>query len=250
MEILVTLGIGAAGGIIVLVFEHLYLSIKERRAHARDRLISFPHNQRVLDDAIFTHLSHGASIELMKTTLGTPNKVGQYDSPVFATSRWGDKSDPETEKRAQAIEEGLGVATHTYLYNFKNADVKITSKDNVTVDSLTVISNDGSIRLGSLLFPWNEDESLKFGQIRVNEQMVEDCRAEFIQTRWDNQFVLSLYVGSPTYDFVTYFGYRDPEKAVDFNRDDPKSFVGGIIDGVCLSQDDADVYYIYFSELR
>jgi hypothetical protein len=187
----------------------------------------------------------------MKATLGTPHKTSHYDDPIFMESHFG----PFTDDNGNEIprpdwEEGSGVKTNSYLYMFKNATVKVTSKDNETIDSLTVVCDDSSLDFSNLVCYWKDvSDKDKFGELKVTKEMVGSCRLEHLQTRWDNVLVLSSYLGSPTYDYETYFAYPDLDKEKP-DKDNPESFIGGTIFGVCLSVSDTDAYYVYFQELR
>ena len=81
---------GIASGLIVaaavLVAEFVIRRNEKLREKNEALRIRFPNPERTIDMEIFSHLSHGKSIELMKFTLGTPDTYSKFDNPIFDTS--------------------------------------------------------------------------------------------------------------------------------------------------------------------
>lgn len=240
---LTTILIGAAGGAIVLILEQLYLYLKETRTTKKQKLIKFPNEERFIDENIFYHLSPGNSIDLMKNILGPPNKVFKDYGKLF-------ESEFEDEN---LTEESDSKYTTAFIYSFKNAVVKITSKNKENIDSLTVIAKDNSILIPELMMIVENDDLAKrkdkFNETKVTNEMVEMCRPEYIQTRWDSSFVLSFYTGPPFYTYYTYFGDVDYKDDVEYSKNHPMNFINGTINGICISTNEEDIYYIYGYEL-
>lgn len=236
-----------AAGIILFIAESYRRHRWRLRESRESRKIKFPNAQRRIDNSIFTSLSHGSTIELMKSALGTPDRYSQWDDPVFLQSGFN----PESDEMPEGYDEGRGLKTHSYLYSFANANVKITSQDNLTIDSLTVLPTEAGFSFSGLRFHWGEEDgdTLIFGETTVPQEMAEDCRAEYLTTRWDRCLVLSGYLASPTYDYETYFCFKSPGIS-EADLKDPSTFVGATIEGVCLSSEDTKVFYIYTQELR
>jgi len=180
-------------------------------------------------DDIFHHLGPGNTIDLMKDMFGVANKYRRGDSPVF--------SEDEVE-------------THTYLYVFKNAYVKVTSKDNENIDSLTVLCTDDSISIEPYLAV-PEEIAGRLGEIMVSPVLIKsDCKHTFLQTRWDAIFALGIYTGNPLYLHYTFFGPAH-EASFEYRKsEDPNLFVGATINGICISESDESAYFIYLYELR
>jgi hypothetical protein len=244
-EILIGFLFSAMSGFGVWLIQQIILNRKEKKYNEQKKIVKFHNEERVIDESIFTALSPGASVELMRSVLGTPNTISKYDSPIFTKSYWSIEEDVN-----ESDDETGETKTNSFLYRFKNATVKLTSKDNENIDSLTVLVDDTSISFDGLIFPWSNDEQQeKFWKTKVTKEMVEECESEFIQTMRDRSFVLSLNVGSPLYRSYTYFGFvLDDEK--DMVADNPESFIGGLITGVCISDQSKHCYYIYDYELR
>src|SRR5688572_12153516 len=122
--------IGAAGGLIagaiLLLVEYLIRKREKRGEIAQQQVVKFANEERLITGSIFSYLGPRSSIELMKTELGPPNKKGRQLEGLFP---------PYIEPECKPEESTV------YLYFFKNADVKIISKDDETIDSLTVIPN-------------------------------------------------------------------------------------------------------------
>lgn len=245
---------GAVGGLIALAVEHTYLAIRDRQTRNKKLIISFPNNDRRITESIFTELSPGASIELMRSVLGTPNKTFQDLGRLSLTSGYNedgayhDVPEPEVP---QGEEEPY---TNSYLYVFKNAWVKVTSKDKETVDSLTVLTKDNSLSMDSLLLPEGIEEDARFGVTKVTKEWIMGCNYEFLLTRRDRSFAISHFFGSPLYRHYTFFGSplfneEREEKESSGNECSAEYFIGGIIEGVCISSEASNIYYIYDYEL-
>jgi len=174
-------------------------------------------------------LNPGANIELMRELLGTPIKYNKIDFPIF---------------------KEVEVSTNSYLYSFENALLKITSKDNICIDSLTVLAHDNSIELDSIAFdsPTNE---YKLNKAKVSKDILERLsNHDYIQTRIDSSFALQIYIPNPLYKSFTYFGPSIEKGFSYFEKKDPDIFANEVITGFCISNDSEDVYYIYEMELR
>lgn len=216
----------------------------EREKQIKESLrVKSKNSQRTIDSEIFYFLSPGKSIESMKDILGVANVISNEDYPVF---------EDEFINPRQVIEDSkieVENKTNSYLYLFKNASVKVTSKNNKSVDSLTVINYDEDLDFEYLLFSWGNDENGRFGKTKVSKDMVENCdRHTLIQTRIDNSFVLTFNTPAPTYFTYTYFGFCYKHSSY-HKEQNPIEFINSFIDGVCISKSENDIYYIYDSEM-
>lgn len=238
---------GIIGGVIVLAAEQVYLHFRERSKENRQKLIVFPNDERILPESVFHQLSPGSSVELMKTVLGTPNKTYKDYEPVFR--------DVEYDETGEPIEPEYDESkfTHAYFYNFKNAYLKVTSKDKETIDSLAVEVKEGVLATGDLPLGWGDGENdspvCVLGESKVNQDLVEFCRAEYSQSRYESIFVLSLYTGASLYTHYTYFGTPDFQKDVEVSKDNPNSFIGSTISGICLHSMENECYIIGYADL-
>src|SRR5687767_3572092 len=112
--------IGVAAGVIasgiILLVELLIRRRERKREIADQRLVKFTNEERRITSSIFSFLGPRSSVELMKAELGPPNKKLTDSGGLFL----------KTSQFSQ---------TNSYMYFFKNCEVKITSKDNETIDS-------------------------------------------------------------------------------------------------------------------
>jgi hypothetical protein len=167
----------------------------------------------------------------MREMLGAPNKFSRSDSPVFGSHP------PE------------GVPTNSYLYRFKNADIKLTSKDNEKIDTITVMSRDDSVSLDGLPL-WDMPEGATLVDVTVTKELLEAVGdSEMLKTRFDSSFALAFYSGAPMYDDSTLFGFSGKYMEYEGTKD-PAVFLGDVIDGICVSYSPEESYFIYESELR
>lgn len=246
---------GIIGGAIVLTVEQIYLYLKEKRKDQQQRLITFPNIKRIIDSNIFDRLSPGRSVELMKTALGTPDKTYQDSDPIFTDYREEEESlmvyEFENEADRARYEENK-FKTTVYFYDFENAQVKITSKDREVINSLAVEVKEGTLDASCLPFGWmtdeDEGENLILGQTKVTKELVGMSRSERVLSRYDNTFVLSVYTAAPLYTHYTYFGFPESHKGTGTSKDNPESFVGSIITGVCIHRSEHDSYIILGSD--
>jgi hypothetical protein len=260
MDIFTALFIGAGGAVIALVFEQLYLHFKEKQKENRQKLITFPNDERKIPESVFQKLSPGSSIELMKYALGTPNKIYKDYEPVFTKYRFegdDDESDEdinENEEVALSDEESLmepeeNKFTYAYFYEFKNAYLKVTSKDRETIDSLAVEVKEGKLTTGDLPLGWGENEDdpvCILGSSKVSQDLIDVCRPETIQSRFDYIFVLSLYTGAPLYTYYTYFGIPEGASA---DKKHPERFIDSTITGICLHSEELECHIITSADL-
>ena len=252
MEVLITLSIGAAGGIIALVAEHIYLYFRDKRIRNRQRLITFPNTERIIDQTIFERLSPGHSIELMKAALGTPDKTYQDSEPIFQEYREEEEGlmvyEFESEEDKEKYEANK-FKTTVYFYTLKNAQVKITSKNRETIDSLAVEVKEAILDVSDFPFGWvtsaeKDSGDLILGETKVTKELVESSRLEYLFSRFENIIILSVYTAAPLYTHYTYFGYPDYQGHLEVSKDMPETFVGGTITGICLHQDEYECYVI------
>ena len=220
IELLSSVLSGFTAGFTVLVLEQIYIWYKEKRL-AAERLIvkATPLNKRISQQAL-NRLRPGTSIDNMRSMLGAPVVSQREVFPIFTE---------HTLKK------------YSYLYFFSNADIKITTFDNETIDSLTIIFKDeidGGI--GFTLFPFQEKESSNVDQLKLDEDFNLD-RYEHIKTRVDNATALQTYVPNPLHSYYTVFVH---------NTDNPLNFSDHVIEGICISSKKDDVYYIYDMERR
>ena len=225
-EILIALLSSILGGVVVWIVQQIYLNRRENKRLASEKIIKHEHRDRVITDDIFIDLAPRKSIALMKELLGAPKIYSRVDFPVF--------SDDERQ-------------THSYIYLFSNGMVKITSIDDETIDTLTVFG-DSSLSVEGLFFPC-EAKSYKFEEVNVCAELIEEGEVTSLHTMRDSSFAIKYTVGPPIALSITCFGHSD--KVWEYRKlQDSRRFIGEAIEGVCVSQQGEDAFFIYDSELR
>lgn len=221
------------GGFVVLATEQIVSILKERRKTRQGRVVRDPNAEKLVSQNLYHELSPGKTIELMKQMLGVPNNYSRLDFPVF--------SEAEAETNPQAEE------THSYLYLFKNAFVKITSRDNETISTLTVLPLEDSFPMSSLLLP-DDVTAQRFRDFTVTPQLVEhEWNHTYISTLRDSAFAIEFLTGAPTHLHYVFFGYGGSKEQYE-NAKSPKVLIGQKINGLCISSTE-EAYYIYDNEL-
>ena len=229
---------GVIAGLTVWLVQQSYLNRREKLKEQSQKLIKSGNSSKVVTDDIFQDFGSGTSIEHMKSSLGTPNKQRKTDSSVFLE-----------EKK---------VKTNSYFYIFANAYLKITSKDNETINTLTVFCVDGSLSFEGFCLPCKFD-SYKLGEAKVPLGLIQDPPGDFrietnlnhtyIQNRFDSSFAIEFYTGAPLYKHYTFFGTGIDKRSDYLETKNPKLFVGETIDGICISSSVEEVYFIYENEI-
>jgi len=220
---------GTFGGLIVWALQQWYLNRKENKKSNEDKIVKPKNLERVITNSIISDLRPGTNIELMRELLGVPTKQSNSDWPIFK----------EEEK-----------ATNSYLYILKNAYIKITSEDNKTIDSFTLFPHDNSFKMDEFVFPCNTNGN-GLNEMKVCKKLIESSTNHtFIHTRIDASFAIELYIPNPLYQNYTYFGFG-PENAFEYLKSkDPNLFIGGTVNGVCISNSEGNAYFIYCMETR
>lgn len=221
---------GAVGGLIVLgVQEIISLYRVQKKSNSEKLITPKRYTHKHITNDVLQELSPGSNLELMRELLGTPIKYNKTDYPVFQ------------EKK---------IATNSYLFSFKNALLKITSKDNISIDSVTVIAHDCSIELDKIAFNSPNNE-YRLNKARIDQTIIDHLtNHDFIKTRIDASFALQFYIPNPLYKSFTYFG-TSIEKGFTYLEDkNPSNFTNEIISGFCISNDSEDTYFIYDMEIR
>jgi hypothetical protein len=220
---------GAIGGLIVLGIQEIIAVYRGKRKNKSEKTVKSWSTDKIITTSVIFDLSPGANIELMRELLGIPLKYKKSDWPIFRE---------------------IEVQTNSYLYSFQNAYLKITSKDNISIDSITVVAFDSSIELDSITFLSDEND-YRLNKAKVNQEILSHITAhDFIHTRMDASFALQHYIPNPVYKSYTYFG-GCLEKGFEYHEHkDPNIFLDEKITGVCISESSEDIYFIYDMELR
>jgi hypothetical protein len=225
--VIANLLIGAAGGIIagaiLLSVEYLLRHRERKRDRAEQRLVRFVNQERRVTETIFNYLGPGSSIELMKSELGPPNRTVKEPTGLF---------------RDDMSDNGI----NSYVYLFKNALVKIASKDGKTINNLTVLANDTDIAFNNLFFVNPDAEPQYLAVATLTREMLEDCRVEDFEGCRDAFAAAQKAVDNPFYVHITYF-CESPGKG-DISKN-PELLVGSVIHGICLSAEAETANYVF-----
>ncbi|MDQ3635746.1 MAG: hypothetical protein M3405_14735 [Acidobacteriota bacterium] len=187
MELLIIgAAIGAGFSGILLIARQIYLNWREKKKDKAKLLIKPLNSNRRIDSSIFEFLTPGNSIEAMRASLGVPNKKKQEEGAVHESTVTAGK-------------------TNSYLYLFENAWVKVTSKDDVSIDSLTVQSDEQKSKLnfGYFMVPFDFSEKTKWllGRAKLSEEVVNNCSLDILKGRHDFSFAVTFQTGNPVYYF-------------------------------------------------
>ena len=218
---------GAVGGLIVWLLQQLYLNRREKNKEKQGNIIRAKHLDKIITSKILYSLKPGNTIELMKEQLGVPTKFSKFDFPVFS----------ESEKK-----------TNSYLYFLKNAYLKITSEDNISIDSITIFPYDNSIILDDIGFLCNEGLN-KLNEIKLCRELLENViNHKFIRTMKDCCVAVEYFIPNPLYMNYTYFSYGNQDLGNYDETNDPKCLENSVVNGVCISNSTENSYFIYQME--
>ena len=226
-DVLIALVSSVMAGLVVWIVQQAYVNRREKRKEEALKTIRSSNENKSIPDSIFYTLGPGRSIALMRDMLGVPDIIRRLDFPMFSEDE---------------------VNTHSYQYRFKNAFLKITSKDNESIDSITVTQADPSLSIDVLLLSEGVGPT-KFGDLKVWPALAEGTwNHRYVTTLRDSFFALEELTGAPIHHHYTFFGYSDRSNEYEKNND-PKVFIDAKIEGVCVSASSDDVYYIYDYEM-
>jgi hypothetical protein len=224
---------GLIGGLVVWGIQQWYSNRKERLTQDKLNVVASLNSKKIVTATIIDDLKPGRNLNIVNEMLGQPVKELKSDESVFS---------------------GDTIFTNSYLYIVKNACIKITSKDNLCIDSLTVFPNDTSFVLKNIPNPMDASK-VTLNQTKVANLADKEWDHTVIVARHDETFALRTYIANPLYQTYTYFGYFGGDKFmgnwIEYKQsNNPSLFTGGTLTGICVSNDQDDAFYIYSYELR
>jgi hypothetical protein len=225
MDIILNFISAIIGGILVWVIQQNY---QNRRENKKLNFIKLNQTEKVIDPEIINTLKPEMHIDLMREHLGNPLKIFKEDSPVFNETT---------------------VQTNSFLYSFKNANIKITSKNNQSIDTITVFPNDNTFDIGNYTEHLNLNSN-KLNKARVNSELISNSEHTFLAARHDYTFAFNYAIPNPLYLKITLFGSSSNDFHEYFEKKNSALFLNGLITGICVSDYDEEAYYIYQYELR
>ncbi|TSB23720.1 hypothetical protein FOR85_04380 [Psychrobacter sp. YGAH215] len=184
------------------------------------------HDKKLLTNDIINAISPERNYDKVKELLGIPDKTIE-DHSVF--------EDDDIRKDDKQITSDL--------YFLKNAYLKVTTLDKVSIYSLTVFGYGSDISLPDIHYIGEISRNESSVAI-VDEEMLNGARFASIRTMRDSAAAIQHRIGPPFYKCLTYFvhGYIDDDE--DYN-----SLIGREIIGFCISDGDMS-FYIYDYEMR
>lgn len=218
---------GIIGGLTVLLFQR-YWDFNDRKKQdaknflekqleqERNKIIDPTRNIKFVDTNIVNSLLPGTSIVKMKDILGTPE---YYRKEIM---------DRDTENFIQ---------TNVYNYNFLNGEILITSKNDTSIDSITIQSSLDDNHPIKLIYPFNEHATGFLGEVYITEGILSSYVSSFSQiTARDAYFGIESYFGNiGKYYNYTFFA-SDIEKIREYEKNkDFKIFLNSVIYSFCIS---------------
>ena len=221
---------GLIGGIIVLILERIMNKIEKSNDLKKGKIPTNANTNIILTNDIIDSISPGRNYLKGKELLGIPDK--SYDDfSIFE----------------EDINNENNVVFKSDLYFLKNAHLKITTKDEKTIDSVTVFAYEKSIEIPEILFLC-DNRSPKIGEAKICENITEYAINQIpVHAIRDLAYAIQNYSGAPFYTYITYFCFDDV--TTNFSTNNEKDFIGKLIEGFCLSRS-SDAFYIYDYELR
>lgn len=197
----------------------------------KNRISQFFNTQKDFENEnlndLFWDLRPGASIDLMKNKLGVSDKISDRDFSIF---------------------DDVEVNTYSYLYLKENFTIKITSKNNLSIDSITIFPNN-NFNFDLNFFPFAFD--LENGHPLVSQELLDSSnRKTTILNRLDRSFAISLYIIHPIQYNFTFFGFICKTDINLNDVDNNNVYLSEIIEGICMSYNESDVFFIHEEELR
>ncbi|AHJ97635.1 hypothetical protein Hsw_2040 [Hymenobacter swuensis DY53] len=239
---------GLIGGLLVWLLQQTYLNYRENKKKKetiaerakeleKQKTITLQNTDKVITGEAIWRLKPGSSVELMRHILGIPLKYSDNEQSIFDTF-----SDELVEASKKY---------YSYLYLFKNANIKICTQDNMTIDAITICAINEPVTVPTLNYALDEEIGTdNLAEAKVNQTLIDKCQKhEYISTRIDSSFALQLWIPNPIYLSYTYFGHA-PDVSIEYAESkDPSLFLDKEIWGLCLSNNN-DAFFIFDIETR
>ena len=210
---------GFVSGVIV----GLVLYFLQRRIERRDIInIDFKKLKKRLPLDVLDHVRPGMGLEKVLETLGSADFYFEEVNNFFERN-----FNPRK--------------THSYLFKFLNAHLRVTSNDKSVVDTVTVfvIGNNSKEYRIKLPFLLQNGKNGYLGNTRLTQEFLENINDHFLfRSMRERLFGVEIYAGFGTgYMSYTYFGNFVSNVNGYQNDERPEYFLGEIIDGVCISRE-------------
>lgn len=226
---IVSIGFGflAGSGLIALMLDKWYDHRKARKDEEEKKILTNPNSEKILTDNLVKTFSPERNYKKVKEILGEPDKM--YDDfSIFE----GNDYNHTNSKQFQSD-----------LYFLKNAILKITTYDKISICSITVFPLDDFIEIPYYDF-FSEGNSTNESYSKISKEFIDaHARVTDVRTIREWGFAIQTSIGPPFYKYLTLFSYSGD------SNDEIENCIGMPIDGFCLS-DDEYAFYIYEYEQR
>jgi hypothetical protein len=214
---------GGISGVVSGAVVGLALYLLQRRIENNDRVnVDLNQLKRRLPSDVLAHIKPGVSWSKVRETLGEPDYTTDSEYSEFMDDDSG------------------AITTNSYLYNFLNANLKITTTDNVAIDSVSVFitGNEKKKYNIQLPFPLDNGQPGLIGEVKLDANLIEHMKHHMLySTAREMTWGIETYAGWATnYLSYSYFGYFAGESEPYRQRKDANLFLGETIDGVCISR--------------
>jgi hypothetical protein len=234
-EFIISFVSGTLGGLLVLLTQKILDKRDKSKQDEASKVVNPQKHLRQIQADFLRFVTVGLSIDKMKEYLGVPDNISDRTLTYFTDS---DEGGP------------VEILINSYFYRFTNATVEIISKNNVSIDAISVFNHGGSepaIEVNTFY-----GEPVFIGKSTFDEELVSDPVHSFYHTNVRERFLgVEQYYGR----LGGYFHYSffatdyDVELRIDQqfqDTKDPRLFIGQTICGCCISN--RETYAPYISE--
>lgn len=218
---------GVIGGMVVLLIQRFLDNVKQEKENNEKKSLINPNSKRLLTNDLITTFSPEKNYKKVKEILGEPDKTYK-DFSIF-------------EEHHQ--EDNTKIEYKSDLYVLENGVLKITTHDQVSINSITVFPYDNFIEIPYFEF-FTSQNKINIGNAKIDEEFINYHHNKIeIRTIRESAFAIQTYTGAPHYRQLTIFTYfPNLENGIE-------KFIGNNIEGFCLSHD-RSAFYIYEYEQR
>lgn len=220
-ELIISLVSGIVGGLIVLVFQKIWDRKEKRIEQNRSSIINPSKNRKRLPKDILLHLEPGISIEKSREILGVPDNI---------------ESCKLSEREDDSNSESLIV--WIYFYDFKNAGLKLTSRDKLSIDSVSIfVKQDQQPKIEVFVNKFEQLGKALLGVTKLDQDISEYVKECYnLSTPREGLFGIKTYFGrfGNFMDYV-FFCYGDSRTSHFVETPDVKTLIGQPIIGFCVS---------------
>lgn len=204
--------------------------LEAHRTKKQKKIIEDKTEFKIITADIVKKIMPGCTIEKMKSMLGEELIYRNEDFPIF--------KDYDSNN------------TSSYIYVLKDVVLKITSKDKINIDSLTIklkYKSKQKIDLSSIFL---DVIKVILGKSLITNHILDLIQSHVdICTMKDKSAALQFNIPNPLYKSFSLFVMDGDKLSEYYKSKDIKQLIGTRIMGVCISQMNQDAYYIYDNEL-